>query len=379
MRLNRAGEIDYYEELGVDRGASPEEIRDSFRSLVRLLHPDHQRDENLKAIAERQLRKVNRIYAVLSDPDRRRRYDASLEGELRRPTIVFSPVAAIKAKELITRFVWIGAAVLGVAVVIWIATDSPPAPVLTATDRVSAAGKTSVAVTSAPASESPAVSSVPLSSDPLEVAQLRAALHAARGERDEARRELNELKDRLEAAQTPAQPPPQTSLTSASTTMADPAPPHLNAAPLRPVVAAPPAATPGPSLRNPKLPGSDAHQFAGFWFFAKGSQANRNKSLYYPEFIEATLTEQNGVVHGKYRSRYQIVDRAISPDVNFEFSGSPSSGAITCSWTGQGGAKGQLTLHMTGENDMKVDWTASEIGSILGLASGTATLTRRVE
>jgi hypothetical protein len=85
------------------------------------------------------------------------------------------------------------------------------------------------------------------------------------------------------------------------------------------------------------------------------------------------------VVHGKYRSRYRIVDRAISPDVNFEFSGTPSGGTIACAWIGQGGARGQLTLQMTGENDLKVDWTANDVGSLQGLASGTATLTRRLE
>ena len=79
MRLHRAGEIDYYEELGVERNASQEDIRESFRALVRLLHPDQQRDEQLRSIAETQLRKVNRIYAVLSDPERRRRYDESLD------------------------------------------------------------------------------------------------------------------------------------------------------------------------------------------------------------------------------------------------------------------------------------------------------------
>jgi hypothetical protein len=378
MRLNRAGEIDYYEELGVDRGAAPEEIRDSFRALVRLLHPDHQRDENLKAIAERQLRKVNRIYAVLSDPERRRRYDATLENEYRPPTIVFGPASAVKARELISRFVWIGAAVLGVAVVIWVATDSPSAPVFSGPERVNAsAGSAAPAATMTEradrVTDSPAVSAVQRASDSEEVSQLRAALRAARSERDEARLELMELKGREETAQTAAAAASTDTLTSASTSMADPAPPRLN-----PVTAAPPAS--GPSLRNQKAPGQDAHQFAGFWFFAKTSQEKRNRNLYYPEFIEAVLSEQNGVVRGRYRARYQITDRAISPDVNFEFSGSPGSGgALTCAWTGQGGARGQLTLHMTGENDMKVDWTASEIGTVQGLASGTATLTRRVE
>ena len=61
----RASEITYYEELGVASDASSEEIRDAFRALVRLLHPDQQTDEQLKDIAENQMRKLNRIYAVL--------------------------------------------------------------------------------------------------------------------------------------------------------------------------------------------------------------------------------------------------------------------------------------------------------------------------
>jgi hypothetical protein len=164
-------------------------------------------------------------------------------------------------------------------------------------------------------------------------------------------------------------------MTSAATNMADLTPQRI-------VPAAPRPALPSPSppvVRSLRPPGSDPHQFAGFWFFARSSQTNRNKSLYPPEFIEATLTELNGVVHGKYRSRYRIVDRAISPDVNFEFSGTPAGATIACAWNGPGGAKGQLTLQMTGENDLKVDWSASDVGSIQGLASGTATLTRRLD
>ena len=73
--LRDTGEITFYEELGLDPGATPQQIRDAFRALVRLLHPDQHPDPQLKEIAERQMRKLNRIYAVLSDPDSRRRYD----------------------------------------------------------------------------------------------------------------------------------------------------------------------------------------------------------------------------------------------------------------------------------------------------------------
>src|SRR5579863_9104352 len=73
-------EITYYDELGVAPTASPEQIRDAFRLFVRLLHPDQQTDPQLKEIAEKQMRKLNRIYDVLSDPEGRRRYDEILNG-----------------------------------------------------------------------------------------------------------------------------------------------------------------------------------------------------------------------------------------------------------------------------------------------------------
>jgi curved DNA-binding protein CbpA len=393
MRLQRPGEIDYYEELGVDRNAPSEEIRDSFRALARLLHPDHQQDEHLKVIAEKQLRRVNRIYAVLSDPERRRRYDELLADDFRPPTIVFNPGvfnpgvfnpdSAVTARKLVSRFVWAAAAALGVAGVIWIATDQPSSPVYSA-ERPGAASRT-VSAASMPYQES--VSDEPNSniatagssgqtsligqSD--QIALLRAQLRNMRMERDEARREVARLSG-TQISDAPALPSPSSSATTAnSTSVTDPGPPHLT-----PPIPRPALASLGTEFRNTRPPGTEAHQFAGFWYFARPT-GQRPRNLYPPEFIEATLTESNGVVHGKYRSRYQIVDRAISPDVNFEFSGTPSGGAITCMWSGQGGAKGQLTLRITGENDLKVDWSASEMGNVQGLASGTAVLTRRID
>src|ERR1700689_4525759 len=86
----RPGEITYYEELGVESNASADEIRDAFRALARLLHPDQQTDPQLREMAERQMRKLNRIHAVLSDSGRRSAYDESLQAPRSTPIIVFS-------------------------------------------------------------------------------------------------------------------------------------------------------------------------------------------------------------------------------------------------------------------------------------------------
>ncbi len=63
---------DYYEALGVARDASPEEIKRAFRSLARELHPDANPDA---PDAEARFREVAIAYEVLSNPERRERYD----------------------------------------------------------------------------------------------------------------------------------------------------------------------------------------------------------------------------------------------------------------------------------------------------------------
>jgi molecular chaperone DnaJ len=71
---------DYYETLGVDRGADDAEIKKAFRRLARELHPDvnaHDPD------AEEKFKEAAGAYEVLSDPERRKLYDAYGEDGLR--------------------------------------------------------------------------------------------------------------------------------------------------------------------------------------------------------------------------------------------------------------------------------------------------------
>ncbi len=63
---------DYYSTLGVSREATPEEIKKAFRKLARQYHPDVAVD---KANAENKFKEINEANEVLSDPEKRKKYD----------------------------------------------------------------------------------------------------------------------------------------------------------------------------------------------------------------------------------------------------------------------------------------------------------------
>ncbi|MGQ9588015.1 MAG: molecular chaperone DnaJ [Thermoplasmata archaeon] len=76
---------DYYDVLGVSRGASTDEIKKAYRKLAMKYHPDMNKDS--PKVAEEKFKEISEAYEVLADPDKRARYDQfgheGLEGAFR--------------------------------------------------------------------------------------------------------------------------------------------------------------------------------------------------------------------------------------------------------------------------------------------------------
>jgi hypothetical protein len=344
--------MDHYEELGIERSASMAEIRQAYRRLMQLLHPDHCGDEASRRLAELQAKRLNALLAVLTDPVERERYNRELSFD--QPVPALPPPLRTQLAHA-PRWSWpvAGGAVVLALISLMVspqrgapANESPPGP-----KSAQAPGPQNTPVSKKPSALATAY--------PVRALSPRLAIPEA-AEAADWDADIPPIAAPRTPPQPPLEEPPESELPGRETARAWEAP-----------------ALAGPALGSPPRP-PPRSTLAGEWLFLPQPKA-RSDGLYPPEYIELRVTEGSGSVRGKYRARYRIPDRAISPTVAFEFQGRAGDGGARLPWSGPGGARGEVTLHLLTTGALEVTWVVSQMGSELGLISGTATLVRKMD
>ncbi|HXB68785.1 MAG TPA: J domain-containing protein [Candidatus Acidoferrales bacterium] len=354
-----------YEELGVDPSASPEGIRHAYRLLARLLHPDHLSDEELRPLAEIQMKRLHQIVAVLTDPEARGEYDAGLHPLPAPRPRDFAGLAPGAGRFHVrpALLVWIGTALSAMAAIASFyylaqpsienpldALRSKPAEAIQALPESS---PNPPAQRSSPAGQAVHSTEAAFDIEKADVVRnLRRQLNESQTEYQDALLQIG----RLRSQNTPA---------SISQNVA-----------IRPPEASEPVVE-AKAKAPPDTASSLGFTFTGNWLYVPSAVPDSGPNhLYPPEYIELRAAEQGGVIRGHYRGRYKVTDLAISPNVEFQFEGPVAGNAAQLHWTGQGGAKGQVILTLAPDGGLQVRWTANRLSRELSLTSGVATLVR---
>ena len=326
-------DLTHYDDLGLHAAASGEEIREAYLNLVRVTHPDLQNDPGLKRYAENQMQRVNRAYAVLSDPERRRLYDASLGSNGAEPAGERAASKRSKgrwrARALIT-IGWLICAFAGVVGIGWY--FSQQSGELTEPARVNAAPVAPVTNTRTAPAANPAPPAADARDTSEDVDALRAELTGVKTARDRAldqvvlqAKELDFLTNRI-----------------------------LNG-PQRPMVG----------------------RFSGTWVLPASKVAP--SSAYTPESVDLIMAEHEGLIQGRYRARYPSMGLPEPAMVHFYFEGKRQDATADAAWTGEGGSKGEIQLKLTSESTLQLVWSVTEQGGQTGPATGTVALVRKRE
>lgn len=352
--------MNYYDELGVARGASNEEIRKAHHTLCKLLHPDQQRDAALRAAAEIQMRRINGITAILLNRERRRQYDQSLSRAEAEQMPAMPPLrnpAGILAEK------W-GAA--------------RPWAIIIATAALSAFAGAWFS-----------------SGDAFLIESTRDGAATPPPQNWAARKRETPRSNAPDA--TPAPDPPRRYFRSRGkpAVVARPQPVPLQArhAPLSPEAAgmasAPLGSVPPPPVRaapdetervRPAAVQRDADTgLSGLWVYARSSgAADQQMPLYAPEYVQLQIRCNNQDLEGTYISRYMVPDRAVSPTVAFTFRGVMGS-SDDFHWRASDGSRGVVAIKLLTRNSIQVNWRVAQFGSEIGLGAGTAVLIRKAQ
>jgi curved DNA-binding protein CbpA len=353
--------MDFYEELGVPRSASRDEIRSAYRQRARLLHPDRYSNAALRAIAEAEMRRVNAIAGLLTHPQERLLYDRTLIGE---------GVAAGKGREPIARsqpsrrrldtkvaFWLVAGAATSLICILALAFDSASAPAVPLV-----AASSAPAARAYPAQPESIAGRVPLS--PLEGKQ--------RVDTDASAVDIAG----------PKLPP---SLPRSETTGADrplsppaPAPAISDSRPAKPVVELhiDTADAPAPLRPEEIRPAHRGAGLVGLWRYGRSGQGQALPGSFEVQEVEVGITRQFGEIYGYYEGRYVVPQGRAPTEVSFQFSGTMQNESARTTWSSNDGSRGEIALRMLSEDSLEVVWVASHLGRPGRVASGRITLAR---
>lgn len=356
--------MDYYEELGLKRTASGQEIRQAYKVMARLVHPDGQADQQVQAMAQRQMQRLNEILAILTNEQSRREYDAGLGGAA-AVAIVTPPVRPVRwgkrpkaweaeaeswtarlpvwAQVAVRNGFWISLALVLVCVGVWYIEQD--------TGNSAHAGSTQ---------------------------EMRpAAAERPRATQAEAKREAAPAERRNDEESTAVSAEDATAATAST-------------APLPVVTTEPPvgksaaeSAVMEPAVSTAAAPAkqeapAEMAGFAGNWLFVPDPAETIAPGSYPATYVELLLAEDRGQLMGRYRAHYRVADRAVSPEVSFQVQGvRPGGKSAHLQWSSLDGARGEVDMALVGPNLMTLSWWSTELGRHATLASGTAKLVRQ--
>ena len=360
--------MNYYDELGVSRDASIEELHRAYKTLARLIHPDAQLDDRLRAMAERQMRRLNELLETLTDAEKRREYDQRLAAEERmvgERVIVPEPARPRFGRRSAAGAGWkrrpvkpwhlllILGGLAGLGVVLW--RDVGDDLALTEYART-------LPEAVAPVSPREPARGVPQAEQPGSGRTFAKARPSAAPRVEEG------------AAAAPVEGVESGSAEPSEAAAAAP----VEAGKSGPASAGPaeaPAAETGQ-----KEAGAAEPAFAGNWFYSSEYGGKADAGAYTAQYIELFLVEEMGMIAGNYRAQYKVPDKAVPPQVLFHAQGKSDDGKLArMSWTSKDGAKGEAELTLHSPNLMRVVWWTTEFGSRAALASGEAWLIRQRE
>jgi hypothetical protein len=362
--------MNYYEELGVRPGATAGQIHQAYKTLVRLLHPDSQTDEAVKAVAELQMRRLNGMLDTLLNPAMRRAYDESLCEAV--PVRMFPPPELYHAgreggwpglaRAALRQWFWILTGLVIAGAGTWYVAYKDSALAEVAPSPVAGPSTLNLSVPEPPA---------PVRQPPM----APGAVEARTAPESVSRRDTDDSEPGAVAAELPPPNSDRQSPEGGAPLLTIGLPPaRLPAAPVTP---AGEPESPEANLRTPDG-GQQQTSWAGNWLYAPRPDDTAEAGLYAPSYIEFLLVEERGNLAGNYRARYKVSNRALSSEVGFRAEGkAPSGNSATLVWTSDQGATGQVELILRSSDLLKVTWWTTAFGRQAGLTSGTATLVRQ--